>query len=146
MIVLAAVLAASAAPDLGWLEGDWLACPAGGGSVEERWAGPSGGLMVGLNLATTANGRASFEHMRVERAADGTLAFVAVAGDAPAVRFPLSRAETGTAVFENPAHDFPRRIVYRREGDVLHAWVDDGAGGNRLNWRFERKTPGRRCP
>jgi len=142
--VLAA--AATATAELTWLEGDWLACPKGGGSVEERWAGPSGGLLVGVNLTTDAKGRASFEYMRVERAKDGTTAFVASPGGGAAVRFPLTRSESATAVFENAANDYPRRITYRRDGQTLHASIDDGAGGDVMAWRFERKAPGRGCP
>ncbi|NIW38719.1 MAG: hypothetical protein GWN32_20365 [Gemmatimonadetes bacterium] len=45
----------------------------------------------------------------------------------------------GLATFENPEHDYPRRITYRRlSSDSLVAEIDDGTGGNRREFRFRR--------
>ena len=43
------------------------------------------------------------------------------------VAFSLSSSQNKIFVFENAAHDFPKRIVYElSSGDSLHAWIDDG--------------------
>jgi hypothetical protein len=48
-----------------------------------------------------------------------------------AVDFKLTSANNGTYIFENPQHDFPKRIVYSFvSNDSLHAWIDDGTGNN----------------
>jgi len=45
-------------------------------------------------------------------------------GAAP-VSFKLIRSSDKEAVFENPAHDFPRRIIYRRSSqDTLFARIE----------------------
>jgi hypothetical protein len=30
----------------------------------------------------------------------------------------------GSGVFENPGHEFPQRIGYRRQGPSLQAWIE----------------------
>jgi hypothetical protein len=45
----------------------------------------------------------------------------------------------GEAVFENPHHDFPQRIVYRREGKALIATVSLNDGSNAMSWRYRRR-------
>jgi hypothetical protein len=48
----------------------------------------------------------------------------------------MGRAE---AVFENARHDFPQRIVYRREGKRLVATVSLKDGSNAMSWRYRRR-------
>ena len=45
--------------------GDWRRCKEGE-IVEERWLGPRGGLLVGVNL-TSSYGKASYENLRIAR-------------------------------------------------------------------------------
>lgn len=46
--------------------------------------------------------------------------------------FKMTSATGNTFVFENPAHDFPKRIVYQIvSGDSLHAWIDDAVEGTK---------------
>jgi Domain of unknown function (DUF6265) len=43
------------------------------------------------------------------------------------IAFKMTSASDNTFVFENPGHDFPKRIVYQIvSADSLHAWIDDG--------------------
>lgn len=52
--------------------------------------------------------------------------------DAKPVDFKLTSADikTKTFVFENPQHDFPKRIIYEIvSNDSLHAYIDGGEGG-----------------
>lgn len=55
------------------------------------------------------------------------------------VAFRLVDCDVDRLVFANPAHDFPRRIEYRRTGpDAFDAHVSDGATkGFRLDFRRE---------
>ena len=132
--MLAAASAAAAAPDLSWMAGDWVSC-APAEVVEERWLGPSRGALVGVNLTRTPKGD-SFEFLRVGQGAKG-LAYIARPGGSTPVEFTLVEARDGYARFENPGHDFPKRIVYRRDGEVLFAAATDFQDKG-PSWRFRR--------
>ena len=57
------------------------------------------------------------------------------------IAFKMTGSENNSFVFENPAHDFPKRIVYRLiTADSLHAFIDDGTEtGKRQNFYFKRQ-------
>lgn len=43
------------------------------------------------------------------------------------VSFRLTSAVNNIFIFENPQHDYPKRITYQLiSNDSLHAWIDDG--------------------
>lgn len=57
------------------------------------------------------------------------------------VSFRLTGYKNDTYVFENPKHDYPRRIVYSFKGlDSLHAWIDAGIDktSDRVDFYFKR--------
>lgn len=57
------------------------------------------------------------------------------------IAFKMTKAENNMFVFENPAHDFPKRIIYRLiTADSLHAFIDDGTEiGKKQNFYFKRQ-------
>ena len=145
MVAAAALLLIGAAPeakraeDFGWLAGTWVAEEAGRNWTEERWAAPRGGVMLGTSLSGQGEEAGWFEFMRIAADEDGRLAFHASPGGAPASAFPLVSSGTREAVFENPAHDYPTRIVYRRVGQVLSATISGPGGAKPRSWRFRRQ-------
>ena len=46
----------------------------------------------------------------------------------------------GEAIFENPAHDFPQRVIYRRCGAELCARIEGTLQGKArsFEWRYSR--------
>jgi hypothetical protein len=57
------------------------------------------------------------------------------------ISFWLTGYQNGSFVFENPKHDYPRRIVYSFKGtDSLHAWIDAGVdkASDRVDFYFKR--------
>lgn len=113
--------AMAASPDLGWLAGHWCS-EAGDRRVDEVWLAGAGGSMHGLSRTLAGGEVESFEFMRVEVDA-GTTAFLAQPNGAAPTAFQLSEHGAQHASFANPAHDFPNRIEYRRDGDRLHAQI-----------------------
>lgn len=110
-----------------WLAGCWTQTGREAGSVEQ-WMAPAGGVMLGM-ARTVKNGRVvEFEFMQIRADADGKLSFIAQPQGRPPTEFGLLRQQDGEgaeAVFENPAHDFPQRVSYRREGaDRLVARIE----------------------
>ena len=70
----------------------------------------------------------SFEFMRIE-SRDGITSYVAVVAGQPATSFRLTSFGPDRVRFENPQHDFPTRVEYRRTADGLYAEIG-GPGKN----------------
>jgi hypothetical protein len=117
-----------AAADFGWLGGHWCS-EVRGELVEEHWLAPRGDLMLGLSRTTKAGRTTGFEFLRIENR-DGSPHYVAQPGGVPPTAFRLTASGAGWARFENPTHDFPQRVEYRRTATGLHAEIaGPGEGG-----------------
>lgn len=128
--------------DVAWLAGAWVGTrgTAGTTSIEERWSPPLGGAMLGVSRTVSRGSMVAFEFLRVvER--DGGLVYVAQPGGAPPTEFVLTELAGTRAVFENPRHDFPQRIVYERSADGrLSASVGHARGGRPQRFEFQREA------
>ncbi len=100
---------------LAGLQGCWAAGGAERGSGEQ-WMGPAGGTMLGMSRTVRQGRTVEYEFIRIAQGADGKLAFIAQPSGQPQASFPLLREDGDSVVFENLAHDFPQRIIYRRVG------------------------------
>lgn len=119
----AAVPAANAptARDFGWLSGHWCA-EIDGELLEEFWLPPVGDVALGIGRTIKGGKTTSFEFMRIQTR-DGVTSLVAVLeGQAP-TPFQLTASGAQWVRFENPQHDFPRRIEFRRTSSGLHAEI-----------------------
>jgi hypothetical protein len=123
-----------------WLAGCW-AGDVRGTRVEERWIDADRDTLLGVGT-TVAGGRLrEFEFLRIV-VDGGALAYLAQPGGAPPTRFAATSSGPAEVVFENPQHDFPKRVGYQRTGDRLLAWIDGGAGGEGTRREFPmRKAP-----
>jgi Domain of unknown function (DUF6265) len=134
--------AAASVPDiaeLGWMSGDWQTAPAGRAQIEEHWTLPAGGSMLGMSRTVAGGKTAEFEYLRIEQRADAIYYVAQPKGRCPATDFKLTRATPQEAVFENPTHDFPRRIIYRKTAvDSLTASIDGGEGTKQMTFNFRR--------
>lgn len=123
---------------LAWLGGAWGSGDAEGAWVEEHWTAPRGGLMLGTNRSGTASRAEAFEFLRIEAGEDGVPVYWAAPAGGTPVPFRLVAAEPGLAVFENPAHDYPTRITYRRTNDTLVATIEGAGGANAMSWTWRK--------
>jgi hypothetical protein len=124
--------------DLGWMSGDWQTDPSGRAVSEEHWTRPAGGSMIGLSRTLVGDRTASFEFLRVEERGESIYYVASPRGRCPATDFKLTRLSGQEAVFENPQHDFPKRIIYRRNTDGgLTASVDGGEGTKAEKFDFK---------
>lgn len=119
--------------DLGWMAGCWeINDTAKGRVVTEQWMKPLGGMMLG-GSRTVKDGKANFyEYMRlIEK--DGAVYYVArPQQNAEDTFFKLVRSNAAEAVFEQPGHDFPQRIIYRRNGEKLNARIEGKNEGKEM--------------
>jgi hypothetical protein len=57
------------------------------------------------------------------------------------VAFKLTFYKKGKFIFENPQHDFPKRIVYDfTSPETLHAYIDDGTDGSKKQHFYYKKV------
>lgn len=126
-----------------WLQGCWQFA-AGDRIVDEQWTAPRGGAMLGVSRTTRGAVMTEHEFVRlVERG--GRLVYEAHPSGQAGAAFTSSTIEADAVVFENPAHDFPQRIGYRRVGaDELRAWIEGPRGGTTRRAEFPYRRAA--CP
>lgn len=140
----AAAAPAPAEPDLDWLAGYWLSCE-DGVEVSETWSNRRGGIMLGGSI-TIGDDAFGWEQARIEAEEEG-LTFHAQPRNQPVAAFRLVRSGPAEAVFENPAHDFPQRVIYRRDGDRLIGRIEGMSGGREqaMEWHYRAAPLNARC-
>ena len=125
--------------DLAWLAGDWQTAPGGRRQIEEHWTSVAGGTMMGMSRTVAGEKTVEFEYLRIEQRADGIYYVAHPKARCPATDFKLTKSSATEAVFENPQHDFPKRIIYRKTGaDSLTASIDGGEGSRAMTFSFTR--------
>lgn len=139
---------ATAAPtvsSVSWIAGCWeINDTARERVVHEQWTKPVGGVMLGMARTVRAGKLANWEFTRlIEK--DGDVFYVAKPSqNAAETFFKLVKISAAEAVFENPEHDFPQRIIYRREGEKLTARIEGTNDGKPagIDYPFTRVS----CP
>ncbi|HYV05147.1 MAG TPA: DUF6265 family protein [Blastocatellia bacterium] len=130
----------SSVDQVGWISGCWVSDD-GKERIDEQWTKPGGQSMIGMSR-TVAGGKTVFtEHIQI-RERDGQLAYIVAIGmGAKPVVFRQIKHTDGEIVFENPEHDFPQRIIYRRESaDKLFARIEGKEKGveKAMDFRYTR--------
>lgn len=99
-----------------WIGGTWIGTTQSS-AAEERWTPPAGGSMLSV-ARTLRDGRMTgFEFLCISER-QGTLVYSAMPnGRMPATDFVLTAIDETSATFENPAHDFPKKIRYALRND-----------------------------
>jgi hypothetical protein len=125
--------------DISWIAGDWQTAARGRAQVEEHWTQVAGASMMGMGRTVAGDKTVEFEYLRIEQRADGIYYVAHPKGRCPGTDFKLTRASATEVVFENPQHDFPKRIIYRKGADdSLTATVDGGEGSKATSFAFRR--------
>jgi hypothetical protein len=129
--------AASALPT--WMVGCW-AGEQGGERFNERWIAADSTTLLAVSHTVKAGKMTAFEFIRVVMK-DGKPVYVAQPRGVPPTEFVATSQSRERIVFENPAHDFPKRVIYERAGtDRLTASIDGGTtGGQRIEYAMARQ-------
>lgn len=127
--------------DLSWLSGAWTGTRGTGGaiSMEERWSPAKGGAMLAISRTVSRDKMSAFEYLRiVER--EGGLVYIAQPGGAAPTEFIMTEVSATRAVFDNPRHDYPKRIIYELSGDgKLTATIGYLKGGTPRKFEYRRE-------
>lgn len=128
---------AFALSDLSWMAGRWQTAAGGRVQIEEHWMAPAGSSMLGMSRTVAGDKTVEFEYVRVEQRADGIYYVAHPKARCPGTDFKLTGLTGVQAVFENPAHDFPKRIIYQKGADgSLTASIDGGAGTKSMKFAY----------
>lgn len=121
--------------DLGWLGGSWRAVD-GDRTTDETWIPLDDGAWLGFNRTRVDGETRGHELLRLSRTHSGVQLAAAPSGQTT-TSFALTRASGSEALFENPGHDFPKWVRYRRDGDRLVASIGDQLGEPAASWRYD---------
>jgi hypothetical protein len=111
-----------------WIVGRWENT---GGETKsiEHWKKINGSLYEG-GSETIKNGEVIFsEKLKIHKIGEEIFYIADVKHNPAPVMFKLASLNDNCAVFENPEHDFPKKITYKNENSNLHAWIE-GPGKN----------------
>ena len=124
--------------DFAYLSGCWaLDRPERKMRIEEQWMSPSGGVMIGMSRTVKDGKTIGWEYMRIEERGNEIIFVSRPRENKEEVDFPfvisefVSSPAGSKAVFENPTHDFPQRVIYRSDNKAT------------LNARIEGKQDGK---
>lgn len=147
MIIAAIAAAALCATDADvaqfwWMRGTWVAEKPGGAIVRETWTTSNGQAMTGVGQ-TVREGRPAVTEFMTITAEPAGITFTAYPEGQESTAFVLRPGAGDGAVFENLAHDFPQRVIYRRCGADLCARIEGEVDGRIRgeDWRFRRAAP-----
>ena len=116
--------------ELGWLAGCWEMSDVKRGLViNEIWMKPAGNAMMGVGRTIKAGTLADYEFLRIVEDGDGLSYISRPSANKEDTSFRLKTHSTGELVFENLAHDFPQRIIYKASGDRLAARIEGTRNG-----------------
>ncbi len=111
-----------------WFSGCWERA-SGDRRTVERWHPPAQGVMRGVSRSFAGATETGGERLRIY-SSDGTLIYEAHPSTQALTEFRATSITSDEIVFENPAHDFPQRVIYRKQGtDSLVARIEGDRAG-----------------
>ena len=123
-----------------WMAGCW----AGTGQTDSReyWFAAGSDALVGLARSVRSGRLAGYEFM-VIRATPAGLSFTAKPSGQAEATFIATRTADREVVFENAAHDFPQRVIYRSDtNEALTGRVEGTENGKQraIEYPMRRTT------
>ncbi len=131
----APVITQQVAPLPDWLAGIWM-MEDGSSWSEEIWSGARGDMMLGVAKSGFGPKLENWESTKIIRKPDGKISFFAQPKGAPPSEFPLTVTSEQAVEFANPAHDYPQRIRYWRQGQLLMAEISKIDGSKAMRWNY----------
>jgi hypothetical protein len=112
-------LAANRIQDLDWMTGHWTGTY-NGLPMEAHYSNSAGGMILGMTKIANGEKSEFFEFEQVAQEGD-SLILRPMPFAKKGVEFPLKELNGTRAVFENPTHEFPTRIIYelKATGELL---------------------------
>ena len=114
-----------------WIVDSWVSPEGSDSRSYEEWKVTGDNLYEGSSK-TIKDGVVTFsESLKIENTPDGIYYVADVPHNPAPVKFLLTGVSDTSAVFENPEHNFPKKITYLLEDGNLHAFIEGpGKDGN----------------
>ncbi|MEP7144462.1 MAG: DUF6265 family protein [Ferruginibacter sp.] len=110
------------------LEGHWI-MKTKNGIIGEEWTKIDSDYLQSRGYMTKGIDTITTERVALRNTTEGIFytSTVENQNNRQPIAFRLTSSDNNTFVFENPLHDYPKRISYRFiNKDSLHAWIDNG--------------------
>lgn len=102
--------------DLGFMSGCWTTAKDAPEDYRECFTAPYAGMMQGSSQHAKDGKTDSFEFSVIAER-DGKITYAPYFNGKAMSVFTLTAQDRTSAVFENPANDFPKRVIYRKNTD-----------------------------
>lgn len=129
----------------GWMAGSWK-MEQGATWADELWTDPRGGMMLGVARMGFGPQLQSWEIAQIRVKPDGRISLFAQPQGKPPTEFPLALVSDEAIEFANPANDYPQRIRYWRQGQLLMAEISRLDGSDVMRWNYRPVAIGQAEP
>lgn len=112
------------------------------GVIYETWQKKGNDHYSGVSYMVSGTDTSWLEYVDLKKTKEGVFYIVKTAGqnNEKPVSFKQTAARGNMFVFENPQHDFPKRIVYELVNEeTIRAWIDDGPNNPKKRSTFNYK-------
>ena len=137
-VMLCSYLSAQKISELKWLEGNWK-IETGQGTIIESWKIKNDSTLTGKSVFIA--GKDTMPQEKIELAfLDGHWTYNPVIGgqsEANSAKFKVIFLNGTEFISENPEHDFPQRISYRRVKDQIFASIEGKNDGKYIKENFD---------
>ncbi|MDY0077227.1 MAG: DUF6265 family protein [Bacteroidales bacterium] len=118
------------------LAGDWKTTK--GPAMYESWKIAVDSSLLGSAFSINGSDTLMIEKMQLIRLGD-SLVYKVNVGSQKTVSFGLAKATKNSWIFENKAHDYPNRIIYKMLNDsILHAQTENSAGNKVVAFHLKK--------
>lgn len=121
LVFTTSIFAQNVFDKVSWISGCWLG-DVDGAKYEECWTSPLGNFMQGSGRMVKGDKILMREHVTIEKEGEDLVMYILGYGEKlkpeeqGTIGFKLVKASKNEAVFENPTHNYPQRIVYTKDG------------------------------
>lgn len=122
--------------EIAWMMGNWERTDLKPGKKGyEIWSLENADL-VGMGVSITGSDTTFVEKLRIELVNNVFYYVAEVPGNSEPTRFEVTVLRQNYLKCENPTHDFPKEIIYERDGERLTAII--AAGQKRMSFAFRK--------
>ncbi len=122
-----------------WLLGQWEGIQ-GNGIYHEEWSDYSENKLTGKAYFLSKGELSNPEKLSIVKSDEGVFYIAEVSHNSGPVSFRMSSANENIFVFENPEHDFPKKITYEKTNDnELTAVIEGDKNGKSRQISFHLK-------